>query len=67
MSESQNHLCHICNETNPDSSRRLYVDHNHSTGKIRKLLCVRCNAAIGYVRERLDILEKIIEYLRDHK
>ena len=46
----QENKCAICGET--AVGRRLSVDHNHQTGQIRGLLCVRCNAAIGHLREQ---------------
>lgn len=71
MCDVQNNLCAICNES--ELGRRngvvkaLAVDHNKKTGKIRKLLCSRCNTAIGLLRERRDLLDKVIVYLEFHK
>ena len=42
--EAQNGGCAICG--NPPKTRRLHVDHNHRTGRIRGLLCFRCNRAL---------------------
>ena len=68
MFEEQNGLCKICGL--PEINRRLAVDHNHNTGKIRGLLCTKCNNAIGC----LDVdsfgtlnLQKAIGYLGDRK
>jgi hypothetical protein len=36
--------CAICG--NPPKTRRLHVDHDHKTGKVRGLLCHRCNRAL---------------------
>lgn len=67
----QNNLCAICNQ--PET--RIYngkvtslcVDHNHSTLKIRGLLCNRCNTVIGKCNEDELLLSKIIEYLKFYK
>ena len=41
---AQHGVCAICG--NPPKTRRLHVDHNHRTGKVRGLLCFRCNRAL---------------------
>lgn len=65
MLESQNGVCKICCGLNTHSNRgNLYVDHCHSTGKVRGLLCNYCNSGLGNARDRIDILEKMIIYLR---
>ncbi len=61
--KQQNGLCKICRRTNT-SGRRLSVDHNHSTGKVRGLLCGPCNVAIGMLQEDSRRLTTVIEYLK---
>lgn len=63
LSENQQHLCAICN--NPDT-RLLSVDHCHLTGKVRGLLCRKCNIAIGNFEDQIERLESAIEYLKKH-
>ncbi len=52
---SQNGVCAICHQ--PETAKRkgkplpLVVDHDHKTGKVRSLLCSKCNAAIGMLCE----------------
>jgi Autographiviridae endonuclease VII len=60
----QGHKCMICGLAQGQSRRRLPVDHNHKTGKIRGILCHSCNSALGFVHEDINILYKMIEYLR---
>lgn len=48
MLESQGGVCACCGCT-PNPKKGLCVDHDHVTGAIRKLLCDRCNIAIGYL------------------
>lgn len=45
--------------------RKLSVDHNHITGKIRGLLCVNCNTALGSFKDSIDLLESSIRYLKE--
>ena len=41
----------------------LAIDHCHSTGKIRGLLCDRCNHGLGHFKDDINLLIKAIEYL----
>ena len=55
--------CAICGTHQDNLKRPLAVDHNHKTKKIRGLLCINCNAGIGYLKEDYHILLKAVEYL----
>lgn len=57
---SQNNICAICNKP---SNKTLHIDHNHTTGAIRGLLCSNCNTGIGMFKEDTAVLTKAIEYL----
>jgi DNA-binding transcriptional MerR regulator len=65
----QNARCAICNVASNkenwqnDTTQHFDVDHNHKTGKIRGLLCRRCNICIGYIDDCLPLLAKIKAYL----
>lgn len=48
----------------PTRDGRLFVDHNHQTGQVRGLLCHQCNVALGLAREKTEILEQMISYLK---
>ncbi|MFA6082647.1 MAG: endonuclease VII domain-containing protein [Patescibacteria group bacterium] len=63
MIEAQQGYCALCKNK---PTGRLCVDHNHKTGKVRELLCVRCNAGLGNFTESLDKLYSAIEYLKKH-
>ena len=69
MFNQQNGKCAICNDIGDDSKlfRPLYIDHNHTTGKVRGLLCQRCNFMIGQARDSIEILSKGIEYLKHYE
>lgn len=61
LHELQNGKCAVCGK---ELDHNLCVDHDHKTGKIRGLLCDKCNLALGNVDDNLEILLKLIEYLR---
>jgi len=60
MLKQQNDVCAICGKVNLDG-RRLFVDHNHKTGKIRGLLCKECNTKLGVLEN-----EKFIKHARKY-
>lgn len=59
--EQQNGLCQICKQTSP--SKLLAVDHDHTTGKVRGLLCMNCNVVLGHLKDNKSTLRAMIEYL----
>lgn len=63
--ETSNGLCAICGEY--QELGKLCVDHDHSTGKVRGLLCNNCNSGIGYLKDSPEILIIASEYLKKHK
>lgn len=62
--DKQKGLCAICNTPENNKRKRLAVDHDHSTGKVRGLLCDRCNRGLGYFKDSPELLHKGINYLR---
>ncbi len=58
MYEDQEGRCFICGE-----EKKLHVDHDHRTNKVRALICHECNSVLGYSRENPAILQAGIEYL----
>lgn len=66
MLDEQNHVCAICGS--PEiCDRDLCVDHCHTSGKVRGLLCTNCNMALGKFQDNVEYLRKAIEYLeRDY-
>jgi hypothetical protein len=63
LHESQEGKCAIC-KTEPTTQRGLHVDHEHSTGSVRGLLCHNCNVGIGNFLEKVELLEEAIAYLK---
>lgn len=54
--------CPICKEeiTIP------HVDHDHVTGRVRSILCHKCNTLLGIVENRRHLLDTMLQYLDDH-
>ena len=63
----QNHKCAICGLDETENKKKLAVDHDHSTGKIRDLLCINCNTGLGMFKENIDNLATAIKYLNKHR
>lgn len=59
-------VCNICGLEQKDSKRKLHVDHDHDTKKVRGKLCGLCNNGIGYFKHDQALLQKAIEYLARH-
>lgn len=54
--------CAICKK-----ERNLNIDHNHETGRVRGLLCAKCNKAIGLFEENEQSLLDAARYLKEYK
>lgn len=72
MEKEQNNLCAICFREErahhqSGTLKKLAVDHDHMTGKIRGLLCSACNTAIGKLRDNVEVLKSAINYLEKYK
>lgn len=61
MLKAQRGRCAICRKK--PVKRRLGVDHDHRSGRVRGLLCVKCNLAIGYLNHRPSLLAAAGRYL----
>jgi hypothetical protein len=66
MRERENFSCMICGVTEEEIGKRLDVDHCHSTGKVRGVLCNPCNTTLGHAKDNIAILEAAIEYLKNN-
>lgn len=70
MAEAQDHKCAICGERETVMKngivKHLAVDHDHTTGKVRALLCQSCNQMLGFAKDDPDLLKRAIAYLAKH-
>lgn len=57
--------CEICGEL-PDNDRPLDIDHNHKTGKVRGLLCHKCNLAVSAVENYPNDFNEVFDYLEKY-
>jgi hypothetical protein len=62
MSDLQEARCAICNKHESTFKKRLAVDHSHVNGRVRGLLCYRCNKFI-LGRHTIESATSILEYL----
>lgn len=61
MLDEQRGVCAICRT--PPGDRYLHVDHCHATGRVRGLLCFRCNSSLGHAQDSVSRLKSMIAYL----
>ena len=66
---AQNGVCAICCDPKghePGCGNRLYVDHDHLTGRVRGLLCHYCNTGIGNLKDDPEIILAALNYVLHH-
>lgn len=62
MLYNQNNQCAICHNEFK-LNKKTFIDHNHTTGKVRGLLCPKCNILLGNCNDDIEILKSAITYL----
>jgi hypothetical protein len=68
MIEKQDNKCYICSKPASENNYGvLAIDHCHNSLKVRKLLCNYCNVTLGMLRDDFDYIEKLKDYLIEHK
>lgn len=71
MLAAQGGVCAICKREERSKRdgkiMRMPVDHCHTTGRVRGILCHACNRAIGLLGEDADVIRKVIKYLLEHR
>jgi hypothetical protein len=73
LREKQNYSCAVCKKHETEvaqgramvSDYALHVDHCHTTGKVRGLLCTNCNTILGKCYDTTEILQNAIKYLTE--
>jgi hypothetical protein len=64
MLVDQDYKCFCCSVEHSSLKKGLFVDHCHTTGKVRGLLCNSCNSALGYAKDNIEVLTTMIKYLQ---
>ncbi|KIQ62398.1 hypothetical protein TR51_25470 [Kitasatospora griseola] len=65
LNTEQGGLCALCDR--PEENRRLAVDHDHETGKVRALLCSRCNTGLGNLRDDPALMLRAAVYVAKYR
>lgn len=60
---AQEGRCKICKRHQTELKKNLHVDHKHSDGTVRSLLCQKCNHAIGLLNDDPSIIAAALEYV----
>lgn len=63
--QEQEGRCKCCSKETSGSKKGWHVDHCHTTGKIRGILCANCNIALGQVNDSVEHLEQLIDYIKE--
>lgn len=67
LMKSQEHKCALCTKHRDEFDKDFAVDHCHTTGKIRGLLCQECNLGLGKFKDDTIVMDKAISYLNAAK
>lgn len=67
MIDKQDNRCAICAKRfGGEKHNKPHVDHNHTTGKVRGLLCFSCNTGIGQFKDNPAQVLRALNYLNKH-
>ena len=68
LRRKQGYCCAICKRPEIENQhKQLDIDHCHTNGHVRGLLCAWCNTGIGLLQENPDILLSAIDYIKDNE
>lgn len=67
MLTEQDSVCATCRRPQSTRNKRLAVDHDHVTGRVRQLLCDACNVTIGFIEKHQVPLDALVAYLARHR
>ena len=62
-----NGICALCGADSPRAKTGWHVDHDHRTGKVRDILCHRCNVGLGAFGDDDELMRKAAEYVTRHR
>jgi hypothetical protein len=65
MALNQDRKCKLCGRV-CESDKTFHVDHSHTDGHIRGLLCTQCNVGIGMFGDSIELLQKALLYLQEN-
>jgi hypothetical protein len=60
-------LCAICEQPPSGKRDRLMIDHCHATNRVREMLCLKCNVALGLLGEDPALMVRAALYIRKHR
>ncbi|MGI4873183.1 MAG: endonuclease VII domain-containing protein [Janthinobacterium lividum] len=60
LKKHNDYKCWICNKPHP----KLFMDHCHTTGKVRGMLCPGCNTYLGVIQDSADTAQRLLDYLK---
>jgi len=63
--EFQGGGCAICSKPIEELRRRMNIDHDHKSGKVRGILCSGCNTGLGHLGDNIEGLKKALYYLEN--
>lgn len=63
--KKQNYVCAICKKPNT-TKKDWAIDHCHTTGQTRGILCLNCNMVLGHSKDDIQVLLNAIEYLKEY-
>ena len=64
--QRQDYSCKICHSKDAGGKGRFHVDHCHTDGHVRGLLCAMCNLMLGKVKDDISILLSAVKYLQEN-
>lgn len=64
--KAQGYKCAICGRKR-SKKRKLAIDHNHTTGKMRGIICIQCNSMLGHAKDNIETLKSAIVYIKKYK
>ena len=62
----QNYECQICKVKLLSYGNGTHLDHCHTSGKIRAILCTNCNRGLGHFQDNVEFLKRAVDYLQQH-